>query len=66
MVEKQAYSVQQFCEAHSLSRATFYRLIQLGTAPAVMKCGKRTLISKEAAEEWRRGMERAHQQKVSA
>jgi predicted DNA-binding transcriptional regulator AlpA len=51
--EPQAYSIAQFCTAHSISRATFYNLLNQGRAPAVMKVGKRTLISIESALEWR-------------
>lgn len=51
--EQQAYGVQQFCDAHDICRATFYNLVKEGRAPAVMKIGKRTLISVEAAREWR-------------
>jgi hypothetical protein len=54
-----AFSIQQFCAAHSLSRAMFYILLKNGRAPAVMKVGRRTLISAEAAADWRRRMEAA-------
>ncbi len=53
----EAYGVQQFCYAHNLGRATFYSLVKQGRGPRLMKIGRRTLISREAAEEWRRQME---------
>lgn len=56
-MESQTYSVSQFCEAHGFSRAMFYLLLKDGRAPAVMKVGKRTLVSAEAAADWRKRME---------
>jgi hypothetical protein len=54
-----AYSVAEFCRAHRLSRAFFYILQKRGDGPAVMKVGKRTLVSDEAAKHWRQRMETA-------
>ena len=54
-----AYNVLGFCLAHGLSRRTFYHLRQVGDGPRIMKCGRRTLISIEAAQAWRRARERA-------
>lgn len=53
----QAYSIKQFCEVHSISRAKFYLMLGEGTAPLLMKVGKRRLISVEAASAWRKLME---------
>ena len=49
-------SVSDFCQAHGISRGTFYKLLAGGSGPAIAKIGRRTLISYEAAEEWRRRM----------
>jgi hypothetical protein len=57
--QRQCFTVTEFCETHRISRARFYEMRQEGTGPRVMKVGKRTLVSAEAAEEWRRRMERA-------
>lgn len=54
---RKAFTVHQFCADHSISRATFYNLINEGKGPVLMKVGSRTLISVEAAEAWRRRME---------
>lgn len=56
-MQHEAFSVSQFCESHDISRATFYQLLKSGDAPVIFKIGKRTLISVEAAEAWRRRME---------
>lgn len=52
-----ALSVAEFCKAHGISRALFYKLVRKGRGPVLMKAGRRTLISKEAADEWRREAE---------
>lgn len=57
---KMANSVVEFCEAHGISVATFYVLAKRGDGPIVMKVGRRSLISVEAAENWRRRMEGRH------
>jgi predicted DNA-binding transcriptional regulator AlpA len=53
-----ANSVLSFCKAHRISVSTFYNLMKRGEGPIVMKVGKRTLVSYEAAEAWRRRMEK--------
>jgi hypothetical protein len=57
-----AYSVPEFCTAHRISRALFYLLQRDGRAPAVIKAGRRTLISAESAARWRAAMEAATQE----
>jgi hypothetical protein len=52
-----AFTVPEFCSAHRISRALFYIMARDGRAPAIFKCGRRTLISVEAAKDWRRRME---------
>ncbi len=55
------YSVTDFCREHGISRGLFYQLLKEGRGPRVIKAGRRTLISREAAEDWRRRMEGATQ-----
>lgn len=57
LVEKLSFSIEEFCVAHDISRATFYNLRKRDLAPRVMKVGKRTLISAESITEWRIKME---------
>ena len=52
-----ANHVSGFCREHGISRAHFYNLLKRGDGPVIMKVGRRTLISAEAAAEWRRRME---------
>jgi predicted DNA-binding transcriptional regulator AlpA len=56
-----AFSIHDFCELHSISRAYFYKLVKLGLAPRVMNVGGRKLISVEAAAAWRREREATDQ-----
>ncbi len=56
-MEKDAYSIVEFCQRHGFSRASFYNLEKDGEAPRMMRVGGRILISKEAAADWRRARE---------
>jgi predicted DNA-binding transcriptional regulator AlpA len=48
-----ALSIPEFCKAHGISEGFFYKLKKQGEGPREMKVGARTLISFEAAAEWR-------------
>ena len=52
-----AQSIEDFCKSNGISRSLFYKLLRQGRAPRIMKIGRRTLISSEAASEWRKAME---------
>lgn len=56
-MERQAYTVDEFCQAHRICRASFYNLLKSGRGPKTMKVGGRTLVTIEAATEWRAKME---------
>ncbi len=56
-MKKETYSIKQFCEAHNISRAKFYLLVNEGKAPKLMKVGRRRLVSLESAKDWRQQME---------
>ena len=51
-------SVPVFLADHGLSRSLFYRLLAEGRGPRITKINNRTLISAEAAAEWRTRIER--------
>ena len=59
-------SVAAFCADNGLSRSLFYRLLKDGRGPRLTKVLRRTLISSEAAAEWRARMERETEQAVLA
>jgi predicted DNA-binding transcriptional regulator AlpA len=52
-----AWTIDEFCQSHAISRATFYNLLKRGVGPRTMKVGARTLIADAAAAEWRERME---------
>lgn len=52
-----ASTVPQFCDQHHISKVHFYNLVKQGKGPRLMKLGRRTLISSEAAADWRARME---------
>jgi len=56
-MQKAALTIPQFCDAHNVSRTHLYHLVNEGMGPRLMKVGRRTLISVEAAADWRRDME---------
>jgi predicted DNA-binding transcriptional regulator AlpA len=55
-ISRKAASIQQFCEEHGISVATYYNLKKQGKTPREMHVGSRVLISEEAASEWRQTM----------
>ncbi len=60
-----AFSIPEFCRKHGISRGHFCNLFKSGHGPAGMRVGRRTLISAEAAAEWRRRMEQVANDKQS-
>jgi predicted DNA-binding transcriptional regulator AlpA len=53
MKQKPASSVNEFCADHSMGRTMFYDLLKKGKGPEIIKLGRRTIISVEAAKRWR-------------
>ncbi|MBT1511786.1 hypothetical protein KIP88_14840 [Bradyrhizobium sp. SRL28] len=54
-----AMSIPEFCEAHGLSEGMYYKMKKQGLGPRLMKCGSRSLVTFEAAADWRREREAA-------
>ena len=55
-----AMSIREFCAQHGgISEDLFFKMQREGWGPTVMKVGSRTLISHEAAADWRRAREQA-------
>jgi len=48
-----AMSIPQFCTAHNISEGFYYKLKKQKLNPREMKVGTRTLITFEAAADWR-------------
>jgi hypothetical protein len=54
-----ALSILEFCDAHGISEGFYYKLKKQRKGPREMKVGTRTLITFEAAADWRREREAA-------
>jgi hypothetical protein len=54
-----AFSINEFCAAHNISRTKLYEILRTPEGPRCMKVGRRRLISAEAAKEWREAMTHA-------
>ena len=52
-----AFSIDEFCSTHRISRALFYLLQRDGDGPRLMRVRGRTLVTAEAAADWRNRME---------
>jgi hypothetical protein len=51
--ELDAYSIEEFCRRHSISRATYYNLKLAGKGPREGHALGRVLITRESARDWR-------------
>jgi Helix-turn-helix domain len=58
-IDRAAYTIDEFCDAHRISRSRFYALLREGRGPRVMRIDSRIRISREAAVDWRRASEAA-------
>jgi predicted DNA-binding transcriptional regulator AlpA len=59
MVERKAYTVDEFANAHGISRSMLYMLWNQNIGPRYMKIGSRRIISEESAHDWRQSREQA-------
>ena len=48
-----AYSIEEFCRRHSISRSTYFVMQKEGTGPVEGHAKNRVLITKESALAWR-------------
>jgi hypothetical protein len=48
-----AFSIEEFCRRHSISRSTYYLIQSEGTGPDEGHVKNRVVISKESALAWR-------------
>jgi hypothetical protein len=58
-------SIPAFCADNGISRSLLYRLVREGRGPRLTKVARRTLISSEAAAEWRAHMQRETEEIVA-
>jgi hypothetical protein len=57
--QRLALSILEFCDAHGISEAFYFKLRKQRKGPREMRLGKRTLVTFESAAEWRRERELA-------
>lgn len=57
--ERATLSIPEFCAVHGFSPAFYFNLQKEGKGPRVLRVGKRVLITREAAAEWRQQREAA-------
>ena len=58
-MDRVTYTIEDFCAAHGgISKSFFHKIVNEGKGPRLMKIGRRTLISTEAAADWRVQMEK--------
>jgi hypothetical protein len=55
------FTIEEFCKAHRLSQAMYYKLRNAGLGPREMRALRKVTISIEAAEDWRRARENVAQ-----
>ena len=55
--DRDAFTISEFCRRHGFSVSHYFNLASEGRGPRVMRAGKRVLISREAAADWRRSLE---------
>jgi hypothetical protein len=52
-----AHTVDEFCNAHRISRSKLYELWSRGKGPRFIQIDSKKIISVEAASDWRRELE---------
>jgi hypothetical protein len=52
-MDKQAFTVNEFCHQYSISRSLFYKLQRQGRGPEITKINNKTLIMCDAIRRWR-------------
>ena len=53
-IGREAFTIDEFCFSHGISRATFYNLQKDGEAPDTIRARGRVLITAAAATRWRK------------
>ena len=52
-IERQSFTIAEFCEANGFSVAQFYRMRKAGLTPSVIHIGRSPRITVESAAAWR-------------
>jgi hypothetical protein len=54
-----SFTLAEWCQHRRISISFFYKLAELGKAPATIKLGRRRMVTSEADENWARANESA-------
>ena len=57
--DRAAYSIPEWAKRNGISVSMYHKIQKQGLGPRIMRVGSRTLISREADEQWRREREAA-------
>jgi hypothetical protein len=60
-VPRMAFTINEFCAAHRISPAMYFKLRAAGLGPREMRALRKVTVSVEAAAEWRRARENVGQ-----
>jgi hypothetical protein len=55
-VAREVFTVKEFCAAHRLSGALYYKLKRLGQGPRETRMGRHVTITIDDGREWRRNL----------
>jgi len=58
LLERAAYTIREFCDAHRISKSPYYNLRKQGLGPDEARVLDRVIITMEAAARWRKARER--------
>lgn len=56
-MDRQAFTLTEFCRIYKVSRGRLYELQQAGLGPRIYHIASKPYVSVEAAQEWQRRME---------
>jgi hypothetical protein len=51
--DPETYSLPSFAKKHQMSLSRLYELLEMGCGPLVTRNGRRRIVTREAATEWR-------------
>lgn len=53
---RKAFTIDEFCERHSISRGLYYKLKKQGKTPRITELGAKLIITEEDETAWRQTM----------
>ena len=56
-MEKQVFTIPEFCKAYAISRGRLHELQQAGLGPDIYRIASKPYVSLTAAQAWQRRME---------